>query len=515
MSEADRPSPLARVAAVARSRPFTACAIGGLALLTLLAALPFAPEGPFDPRDWSRARDVRLEFPASGVLTEPIAALGHAIAGAPDVRVAAVSTLVWVIVIGGAASLIIAMRRGRSALAVALRTLGGTGACAGVFLIWVGFSVLVRLPSWRLANGREDVLIADLQSHTFGSHDGFVSARDSLAWHCARGYDVVAVTEHNDPRGAFEAEALAEMRGLGAGVIPGVEWREPRGGYLLGLGLDGEKRPPGMVGSLASARAFCDDVHRLHSGAVLALAWKLDSKGVRYLGEAGVDGFEIANSGHPDIPLDVREALLDEAKARGLVLVASTDWHGWGGFARTWTAVRVPGAAAMTPTVKARAVVTALRERRVEDVVPIVAGYMGPATAARAVFAPFAELARYAMELSPLRVFMWWVWVGALVGFGEVLRGARVRPGRIILAAFLAILGGGLAYEGARILGAWAAGAKAGAFLARLGGWGFGLGLAALAAAVVLVTLELRRRCRGQPGTAAPREPIPQKGDAE
>ncbi|MHC5056042.1 MAG: PHP domain-containing protein [Planctomycetota bacterium] len=511
MSETDAPSALARAAAVVRSRPRAACALVGLVLVSVLAALPFAPEGPHDARDWSVVRDMRLEFPISGALVEPLASLGHVVAGAPDVRVAAVSTLVWVLVMGGAASLVIALRRGRAPLAVALRTLGGAGACLGVFLVWVGFSLLVHLPSWRLVNGRDDVVIADLQSHTFASHDGLVSARENLAWHDSRGYDVVAVTEHNDPRGSFEAEALAEMRGLGTGVIPGVEWREPGGSYLLGLGLDGGKRPPVMTGSRADARSFAEQVRAYHGGATLALAWKLSPDGVRRLEEVGIDGFEIANAGHPDIPLDVRAAILQVSKPR--VLVASTDWHGWGGFARTWTAVRVPGAADMTPAEKAKAVVKALRERRAGDVTPVVAGYMGPASTARAVFAPFAELARYAMELTPLRVFAWWVWTGALVAAAELLRRGRVRPGRTLLAAFMLVFGGGLAYEGTRLLGAWAAGAKARGFLARVGGWGLGIGFAAFAAAIAILAVELRRSRLGRDSAAATPEPPQRKGD--
>lgn len=494
MSDEHTPSALARAVAGIRSRPLTACALGGLLLLTVMAALPFAPEGPFDPRDWSPIHDMRLEFPASGAVVEPLASLGHAISGAPDIRVAVVSTLVWVLVMGGVVSLALALRRGRAPLVVALRTFGGAGAWVGVFLVWVGFSLLVRLPSWRLVNARDDVVIADLQSHTFGSHDGLVSARESLAWHAARGYDVVAVTEHNDPAGAFEAEALAEMRGLPTGVITGVEWREPKGGYLLGIGLDGGKPPPTMRGAAASAGTFAGQVRAGHDGATLALAWKLSPESVRRLAEAGIDGFEIANSGHPDIADDVRAAILDEARSRGLVLVASTDWHGWGGFARTWTALRVPGAQDMTPAAKARGVINAIRERRAGDITPVVAGYMGPASRARALFTPFVELARYAMELSAARVLAWWVWTAALVGAGELLRRARVRPGRIMLAAFLAVLGGGLVYEATRLLGAWAAGARAGAFLARVGGWGAGLGFAALAAAIVLLALEFRRR---------------------
>jgi predicted metal-dependent phosphoesterase TrpH len=509
-----RPS-LARVATFLRARPALACTLVGLVVVSVLAALPFAPEGPFDPRDWSRVQDVRLEFPAAGALVEPVASLGHAISGAPDIRVAAVCALVWVLVVGGAVSLVVALRRGGTPVLTALRTLAGAGACTGIFLLWIGFTLLVPLPSWRLSADGSDVIIADLQSHTFASHDGLVSARENLARHAAGGYDVVAVTEHNDPRGSFEAEALAEMRALGTGVIPGVEWREPGGGYLLALGLDGAKRPPVMTGPTAFAVSFCDEVHRLHSGAALALPWKISAEGIRRLAAAGVDGFEIVNAGHPDTPPEVRAAILDEARKRGLVLVASSDSHGWGCFTRTWTVVNVPGAKGLKPGARARAVVAALRERRAGDITPVVAGYMGPASTARAVFTPVVEFARYAMELSAVRVIAWWIWAGAILGAAEFLRRARMRPGRTLLASALAILGSGLVYEGTRLIGAWAAGVRSAAFLARVGGWGLTLGLVALAVAAALVALELRRRRMEAPPAATSTAPEPEEGDAQ
>jgi len=515
MSET-RPALVRRSFSALRERPALAGILIWLLLVTILAALPFAPEGPHDPRTWRRSDAGTIEFPAAGALVEPVASLGHAIAGAPDMRVAAVSTLLWVLVLGGLVSLIVAIRRGRAPVWIALRTLGGTGAWLGVFLAWVGFSALVRLPSWRFVRAREDIVVADLQSHTFGSHDGLVSARESLAWHTARGYHVVAVTEHNDPAGAYEAQALAEMCGLPVGVIPGIEWCEPGGGgYLLAIGLDGDKPPPTMARPAASAERFIRETRADHGGATLALAWRLKPEDVARLADVGLDGFEISNSGHPDIPDDVREALFKEAEARGLLLVSSTDWHGWGGFARTWTAFHVPGAADMTPPERARAVLRIIRDRRTGDVTPVTAGYMGPPSTMRALFSPFAEFARYAMELGPARVAAWWIWAAALIGIAGLLRRARIRPGRAILAAFLTVLGGGLAYQGTRLLGAWAAGARAGVFLVRVGGWGLGIGFATLVAAAVLIVLEFFRRRRGRADSEISGEPALTESGAE
>ncbi len=458
-------------------RPGLVAAFAALVLLTILAALPFAPEGPFDARTYERAEGVRLEFPAWGALIEPLAAVGHAVAGAPDLRVAGFSTLAWAFFLGGAVTLVLGLRR-RSA-AVGLRALGGAAAAGGVFLLYVGFVMLLPMSGWRLVADDPELVLADLHTHTFRSHDGVASARENLERHRAWGCDVVALTEHGDeqspvPRSSIEAARLALEDDSLPGVIPGVEFRDSEGRFLLRLG----PFPPG--GELAPR-------------VVLALAWRLDEGDVRRLAAFDIDGFEIANSGHPDVPEDVRRAILEEAEERGLVLVASSDYHGWGGFSRTWTAVRVPGVSRASAG-KAAAVLAALKGRRAKDVLPVVAGYLGPPSAARAVFAPFVEAVRYAMELSPLRVVMWWVWAGIICAAAGGLRRVGLRPGRCLLSLVLLVLGGGLVYEGAQLLGAWAAGATSTGHPARVGAYGMGLGIAALLVAIALLALELRRR---------------------
>jgi hypothetical protein len=493
MAEPEKRRRLASLSCLARERPGWVAALKWLVVLTVLAALPIDPEGPLDARTHERADDFHLEFPIAGAAVEPFAAPGHAIAGAPDVRVAAISTLVWVLMVAAGVTILVELRRapGRAWWAAALRTFAGGGAAAGVFLVYCAFAVLVRFPSWRLEHDDPDVVVADLQTHTFGSHDGVVSARDNLEWHRARGFDVVAVTEHDDATGSIEARKLADFFAddLPA-VIPGVEMRSGEGAYLLALGLDPEIGPKVLR---AREDLVSESVHTLHRGAVVALAWKLDADDARRLAGAGVDGFEIANAGHPDLPDRTRKAVLDVARGRGLVLVASSDWHGWGGFWRTWTAVRVEGAAKLPPSGKAASVLAALRERRTGDVIPLVAGHVGPPGVARAILSPAVEALRYAAELSWPRVASWWVWTALAALATAGLRRAGLRPGRTLLGLLLLVLGAGLVWKGGALIWAKATGLTATSFPRDVGLWAVGVGVAALAAAIALAVGEVRR----------------------
>lgn len=426
-------------------------------LLPLLAALPWQPLGPFDARDWTPLPGVRLEYPLVGTLLEPLFAPAHILAGAPDFRIAILSTLLWAAAVGAVLGLARA-RRWRAAAAGAL-------AAAALVLAYVVFLALVPVPGWRLVVTAPGWAVADLQTHTHGSHDGLVSAARNLTWHQERGYDLIALTEHDDPAGAFAAAVPA--------VVPGVEVKRERA-FLLGVGLDpGQGLPAG-----GGAAEFVRAVHADHGGAVIALAWRLDAAQVRRLAAAGVDAFEIANNGHPDLPAPVRAALL-EAGRQGVVLVASTDWHGWSGLARTWTLVRVADGQA-----PAAAAVAQLRARRVDAFVPVVAGYLGPPSPLRALFAPLVESVRYLAELAPERVIAWWVWAIVLLAGAQAMAGRGLRPGRVYAALWLGGTGAAVLWRALELLGsAPLPGVAEPVFAWRIGGYAVAAGLAGVGAA--------------------------------
>jgi len=80
---------------------------------------------------------------------------------------------------------------------------------------------------------------ADLHIHTIYSHDATTTVRAVLKQASNAGLHVIAITDHDDIRGAFDARELASQYNLQ--VIPGVEV-STRDGHLLALFI--EKRPP-------------------------------------------------------------------------------------------------------------------------------------------------------------------------------------------------------------------------------------------------------------------------------
>lgn len=418
-----------------------------LLYITFFALIPWQPQGPFDARDWSIPEGVSVAMPWWQLFLEPFSALGNILTGAPDFRLAGASFALWAALISG---LWIFWRRPH--LVLWRRTLWATAV--SLFAFWCIPAMMLlfshlHFPGWQLKVERPDWLAADLQSHTLGSHDALIRAAYSLKWHRQRGYDVLAVTEHNDPAGSFYAQGLSERMKAGPLVIPGIEVANEYDGFLLGLGLKpGIKLGGGDKNQSGYSRHFIEQVDREHQGAVISLAWRLKAADVAELAAAGVHAFELMNAGHPDIPDSVRNEMLRLEREGQVRLVSSSDWHGWGGNARTWTLLRVPGAEKLSRRQQADTIVQLLRSGSAADVVPLVAGYQGDTSPWRTIFSPVVELARYAAELSPLRLLGWWLWALLLWQFARVLRSRGIAPVRTLWGGYLLLVAALLIWRG-------------------------------------------------------------------
>jgi predicted metal-dependent phosphoesterase TrpH len=84
--------------------------------------------------------------------------------------------------------------------------------------------------------------LADLHMHTIYSYDGTASIPDVLARAKKEGLNVIAITDHDEIRGALKAMELAPEFGIE--VIPGIEISTDDG-HLLGLFIT-EKVNPGL-----------------------------------------------------------------------------------------------------------------------------------------------------------------------------------------------------------------------------------------------------------------------------
>jgi hypothetical protein len=380
-----------------------------LAILTILACLPYAPQGPFDARSFTRLAGMRVEPHGWTALIEPLFAPILVLGGAPNFLVAAVSLLLWVFLGAGAWGMFAALRsrKKKSGLRVALAGIQSSLIATFSLLLLIFLCVIARVPGWRLVTGDPNTIVADLHTHTVVSHDGLVSLRTNLDWHASCGYNMEVLIEHNNlvdhKTDGLSASMLARLPAF----LSGIEVHTGPRAMAIGICRNTDV----SIGSTGDTAAFVKKIHQGCGGAVIVVTLKnLKTSDIARLAADGVEGFEITHCGHPGLPEDLRRRVLAVSRTRGLDLVSDTDWHGWTGLTRTWTVIRAPGAAGLSRSARANVVLDKLRAHDTSDIIPVVAGYMGQPSRARAVFAPFVETVRYCMELSAARVISWWVW---------------------------------------------------------------------------------------------------------
>ncbi|MXY79385.1 MAG: PHP domain-containing protein [Chloroflexi bacterium] len=175
---------------------------------------------------------------------------------------------------------------------------------------------------------------ADLHLHTLAS-DGTASAEEMLLRAARLGLDVVAVTDHDDLRGALRAQEAAARLDSPVQVVAGVELTT-RGGHLLALfpGDLGAGRPTPDVSPLRSLAWTIAAIHAQGGVAIVPhpMSWIPPGAKARAIdrlmagaAESRPDGIELAN---PTPPAGRRSAAARRwNRGWGLAETGSSDAH--------------------------------------------------------------------------------------------------------------------------------------------------------------------------------------------
>jgi len=444
-------------------------AFAWLILITFLsAAWSFKGVIPLDARTGLKITDVDATFEQSFVASaiEPFTSLAHAVVGAPDYLNAAISASCWLFVFTLVFSFLMTGRRNnKQPLQIrAFRSLRAAVESILIFALYGFFIIIVPLPDRSLVVKDSSVIVADLHSHTVLSGDGIASSGQSLAYHRARGYNMVAFTEHYSDVWRSTSFISIQVEHQPVELIHGVELSIQNFGeekiFIVALGIQPKADFPyplhdqNGVTTNEAVRLLIDFIHNVEHGAVVAVSYHLHPKDIEGLAKIGVDGFELANFGHPSMTEDVRDALLKIQGLYRVALLADSDWHGWSGLAKTWTLIKTGNLSGE----RSDHVINALRDRDPDQIIPVVSQMMGSPSVLRSVFTPFVEIIRYCGEMSLLQLLSWWVWTMTLFGIGTLLRRVDLHPVRCFIAGGLVVLGGGLLFRGLGLMAAWFAG---------------------------------------------------------
>jgi predicted metal-dependent phosphoesterase TrpH len=186
---------------------------------------------------------------------------------------------------------------------------------------------------------------ADLQLHS-DLGDGLAPPEAILDAAERAGLNVIALTDHDDIRGAFVIRDLASRRGSPVEVVPGVEVTT-RSGHLLALWIEDEVP---MFAPLAETIAL---IHARGGIAVVPhplsyLTFSIGEGALRSLHAAApecrVDGIELVNPSYAGRVRKTRAAWLN-ARLLGAAETGSSDAHHAELVGTAWTAFPGSGAA--------------------------------------------------------------------------------------------------------------------------------------------------------------------------
>ena len=196
---------------------------------------------------------------------------------------------------------------------------------------------------------------ADLQIHS-DLGDGLHSPAAILAAAEQAELDVVALTDHDDIRGAFMLRDLAAREGSRIAVVPGIEVTT-RSGHLLALFVEDEVP---MLRPLAETVAT---IHRAGGIAIVPhplsyLTFSVGERALRNLAATGdaellVDGIELRNPSYAG-RVRVRRAAWLNAHVLRIAETGSSDAHHAQLVGTAWTAFPGTSAAELRAAIRAR-----------------------------------------------------------------------------------------------------------------------------------------------------------------
>ncbi len=277
-----------------------------------------------------------------------------------------------------------------------------------VFIALLVFMIFVPIPANTITSTNHNWIFVNVHSHSYYSHDGIVSPKALSRWHRYHGFDAFFLTEHNHHKNTLallnaETDTLPDVPLM----MCGQEYSGSNHILLLGLERPFETRD--MPDSVA-----IDSAHAQNGVAIVAHWFADRRKPVQHYIDAGADGFEIINQSEN---LDYDRELFDDIKSacfkNGLLLVGSTDYHGYGNVCMTWTSMRIPYWHLLDNKTKRDSILYVLRHRRQDRIKVLI--YRDRPAGISPFFSPVLNVYYYFRSLNPFQLLSWLVWAGFLL----------------------------------------------------------------------------------------------------
>ncbi len=212
-------------------------------------------------------------------------------------------------------------------------------------------AIVLPRPMARLAVDDPEIVSIDFHSHTRASHDANkqFTAERNREWHSSAGFDIAYVTDHVKWEGAIAGRAQNPvLAGTGTSLLTGVEGHYHKVSTIM-LGMtQADTARLTHWGELKRGVS----VSQVQPVTIAALPANLDSVGAAVADTLPrFEGLELVDAAPRGLgQLDREGARIHRlAMTAGLILVASSNNHGWGRTAAAWNLMMVPGWRRLSP----------------------------------------------------------------------------------------------------------------------------------------------------------------------
>lgn len=357
---------------------------------------------------------VRLELPRAYVATSPVSRTLDVLS------LLSIPQSVWLLCVF--AFLVLAgvawTRRAEPASSVAVRILR---TLLFIFLS-IAFTeaavILLPRPMARLSVSDPDVVRVDFHSHTKASHDAFqlFTSERNREWHQSGGFDIAFITDHVKWGGATEARPRNPLRaGERVSLLTAVEGHYHKVSTIM-LALTREDTT--VLTGWGELEQGTTSIGR-QPVTIAALPGRIDSVAttvaVPFPEFTGLELVDAAPRGLGQLDRQ-EDSIRAIARRNRLVLVASSNNHGWGRTVVAWNLIRIPGWKLLPPDSVGRLIEAPFRAHDAAAVTmikrlrPRTYGMSLPLTLPIAAYQTISSL-----TMQERGVWLVWIWLTTLV----------------------------------------------------------------------------------------------------
>ena len=248
-----------------------------------------------------------------------------------------------------------------------------------VFLVASIICLVILLPVQgpKIIPSSNNYTVFDPHSHTISSRDVISNIYSSMNFHFLQGYTDFFITEHDTTRGFFLFPSGQKRNH----VFPGIQIRTTEGISVLLLSSKFFRYEDFAKNSL---KDLINLAHKNNMLVIMPHWWKWHRPDLNEVVSCGIDGFEIYNCGYRYITDSTRKELIDICKQNNLLMLGSTDWHGYGYMTNVWSVIRNDGNKNLFELLKEK-----------PQVQVIVHNVRGNQSIIRYIFEPFYALINY------------------------------------------------------------------------------------------------------------------------